>query len=326
MRQAARLPSLGAPFTLVGPSLLHRRTPSSYIYLWTPNDQIRSQKPNSTTATFCIHEIPSCGLFRSSVGWGIDHGGLLHQHHSPSDEVWVVHLRPTGPLLVARWLLLSFWISIQCSPPLLWRSIRCNLLLRCVCWDRWIVGLWSSLSMNNIWIFSEFFYVWLVIFASLFELSVWFGLLDWSFLQWEKCLALGSILRCPFPVTVGAARHVLYCCHRGYQDGVYIIFHEFIPLHHVIFLNMLLCSYELNTLDACWIAVDVWSNSSKCRQESVYLSRTCCLYTWSYLDILINMLNSVNCSTVICSPTVILMLLREASSETYGPRVYFPSY
>ena len=40
-------------------------------------------------------------------------------------------------------------------------------------------------------------------------------LLDWSFLQWEKCLALGSILRCPFPVTAGAARHVLYCCHRG---------------------------------------------------------------------------------------------------------------
>ena len=54
-----------------------------------------------------------------------------------------------------------------------------------------------------------------VIFASLFELSVWFGLLDWSFLQWEKCLALGSILWCPFPMTVGAARHVLYCCHRG---------------------------------------------------------------------------------------------------------------
>ena len=30
----------------------------------------------------------------------------------------------------------------------------------------------------------------------------------------------------------------------------------FIPLHHVIFLNALLCSYDLNTLDACWIAVD----------------------------------------------------------------------
>ena len=35
---------------------------------------------------------------------------------------------------------------------------------------------------------------------------------------------------------------------------------------------------------------------------------------------------SINCSTVICSPTVEFALLREATSETYGPRVYFPSY
>ena len=83
---------------------------------------------------------------------------------------------------------------------------------------------------------------------------------------------------------------------------------EFIPLHHVILPKALLCSYELNTLDACWIAVDVWSNSSRCRIVSVYFSRTWCLYTWSYLDILITMLNSINCSTVIFSPTVILML------------------
>ena len=60
--------------------------------------------------------------------------------------------------------------------------------------------------------------------------------------------------------------------------------------------------YELNTLDACWIAVDVWSNSSRCRIVSVYLLRTWCL------DILITMHFSINCSTVICSPTVILML------------------
>ena len=66
--------------------------------------------------------------------------------------------------------------------------------------------------------------------------------------------------------------------------------------------------YKLNTLDACWIAVDVWSNSSRCRQESVYLSRMWCLYTWSCLDNLIIIIFSINCSTVICSPTVILML------------------
>ena len=60
--------------------------PPIYTYV-PPTDQIRSQKPNSTTATFCIHEIPSRGLFRSSAGGGIYHGGLLHQHHSLSDEV-----------------------------------------------------------------------------------------------------------------------------------------------------------------------------------------------------------------------------------------------
>ena len=44
------------------------------------------------------------------------------------------------------------------------------------------------------------------------------------------------------------------------------------------------------------------------------------------LDIAITLRFSINCSAVICSPTVIFMLLREATSETYGPRVYFPSY
>ena len=90
--------------------------------------------------------------------------------------------------------------------------------------------------------------------------------------------------------------------------GVFTMLLEFIPLHHVILRKALLRSYELNTLDACWIAVDVWSNSSGCRHELVYFSQTWCLYTWSYLYILITMLNSINCSEVICLPTVILML------------------
>ena len=59
--------------------------PSIYIHV-PPNDQIRSQKPNSTAATFCIHEIPSWGMFRSSAGEGRHHGGLLH-HHSLSDAL-----------------------------------------------------------------------------------------------------------------------------------------------------------------------------------------------------------------------------------------------
>ena len=44
------------------------------------------------------------------------------------------------------------------------------------------------------------------------------------------------------------------------------------------------------------------------------------------LDIVITLRFSINCSTVICSPTVLFSFKREASSETYDPRVYFPLY
>ena len=86
-RVGARPPSLGAPPASWAPRCSSGvLLPPIYTYV-PPNDQIRSQKPNSTAATFCTHEIPSWGLFRSSAGGGINHGGLLHQHHSFSDEV-----------------------------------------------------------------------------------------------------------------------------------------------------------------------------------------------------------------------------------------------
>ena len=44
------------------------------------------------------------------------------------------------------------------------------------------------------------------------------------------------------------------------------------------------------------------------------------------LDVFIIMRFSINCSTVICSPTILFTILGEASGETYAPRVYFPSY
>ena len=92
-------------------------------------------------------------------------------------------------------------------------------------------------------------------------------------------LAMGEVLSFGFNLAVldpsdsGETTRIVLLPSR-IKRWVYIILHEFIPLHHVIFLKALLCSYELNTLDACWIAVDVWSNNSRCRQESVYLSRT----------------------------------------------------
>ena len=47
----------------------------------------RPQKTISTAVTLCIREIPSWSLCRRSAGGGIDHGGLLHQHHSLFDEL-----------------------------------------------------------------------------------------------------------------------------------------------------------------------------------------------------------------------------------------------
>ena len=44
------------------------------------------------------------------------------------------------------------------------------------------------------------------------------------------------------------------------------------------------------------------------------------------LDIIITSHFSINCSAVICSPTVLFSIWRESTSETYGPQVYFPSY
>ena len=40
------------------------------------------------------------------------------------------------------------------------------------------------------------------------------------------------------------------------------------------------------------------------------------------LDIVMTLRGSINCSTLICSPIVLFSILREASSEHYGPRVY----
>ena len=62
-------PSQARP-TLVGPCCsTDVLLPPIYTYV-SPTDRGQSQKPNSTSATFCIREIPSWGLFRSSAGRG----------------------------------------------------------------------------------------------------------------------------------------------------------------------------------------------------------------------------------------------------------------
>ena len=95
------------------------------------------------------------------------------------------------------------------------------------------------------------------------------------FLAMGEVLSFGFNLAVSFPSDSRRSKaRIVLLPSRITRWFFFIILHEFVPLHHVILLKALLWSYELNTLDACWIAVDVWSNSSRCRQESVYLSRT----------------------------------------------------
>ena len=86
-RQGVRLPPQARPPPSWGPCCsIDVLLPPIYTYA-PPNQQSHPRKPNSTAATFCTSEIPSWGLFRCPAGGGIDHGGLLHQHHSLSDDV-----------------------------------------------------------------------------------------------------------------------------------------------------------------------------------------------------------------------------------------------
>ena len=62
-------------------------------------------------------------------------------------------------------------------------------------------------------------------------------------------LAMGEVLSFGFNLAVsspsenvGVVRHVFVLLPSREKDGVFIILLEFIPLHHVILLNALLCS------------------------------------------------------------------------------------
>ena len=58
------------------------------IYIDIPQKHPGSQRNTiSTAVAFCIREISSWSLRRHSVGGGIGHGGPLHQHPCPSDEL-----------------------------------------------------------------------------------------------------------------------------------------------------------------------------------------------------------------------------------------------
>ena len=97
-----------------------------------------------------------------------------------------------GPQLVARWLLLSFWSSIQCSPRYSWRFIWCNSFFRCVCWDpmncEFMIRFNREYYLSLLWTL-----LCMIVIASHFfsGLLVWFGKLDLFILPWEEVLCNG---------------------------------------------------------------------------------------------------------------------------------------
>ena len=122
--------------------------------------------------------------------------------------------------------------------------------LWCVCWDRWIVGLWFSLSMNNIWFFSEFFYVWLSYLCK----SLWIIRLVWP--TRLVVLAMGEVLSFGFNLAVsfpsdsrGSKAHIVLLPSRITRWGFYHIawIYPSTSCHLAYGVTLFLH----NTLDAC---------------------------------------------------------------------------
>ena len=87
-RGRGRAYPLGAPSTLVGPTLLHRHTSSSYISLRTPKTSREHLKHNFHRRNLLYPRDPI--LEPSSVlrrRGNRPRRAFLHQHHSPSDEL-----------------------------------------------------------------------------------------------------------------------------------------------------------------------------------------------------------------------------------------------
>ena len=86
-RQGARLP----PGRALHPRGAHVAPPTYFFLLYIPiypgNIRYGAKTLFPPPQPSVPVKIPSWGLFRHSTGGGIDHGGLLHQHHSLSDDV-----------------------------------------------------------------------------------------------------------------------------------------------------------------------------------------------------------------------------------------------
>ena len=96
-------------------------------------------------------------------------------------------------------------------------------------------------------------------------------------------LAMGEVLSFGFNLAVslpsdrkGCKARIVLLTSRITRWGFILL--EFIPLHHVILLNALLCSYKLNNLDAARsrsmcgvIVVDAGRSRSTCHGRDAYI-------------------------------------------------------
>ena len=91
-------------------------------------------------------------------------------------------------------------------------------------------------------------------------------------------LGYGFNLAVSFPSDSRGSKACIVLLPSRITRWVFIILLEFILLHHVILLNALFCSYELNTLDAgmsrsmCGvIVVDAGRSRSTCHGRDAYI-------------------------------------------------------
>ena len=135
---------------------------------------------------------------------------------------------------------------------------------------------------------------------------------------------MGSIVRCSFPVTEGAARHACIVAIKDNKMGA--ILHEQIPstsCHRSYCitpsLHELIHQMHAGQRSMCGlIVVDAGRSRSTNLVHDTYILIIA-------LDIVITIRFSIKCPTLICLPTM-CYFLREATSEIYGPRVYSLSY
>ena len=97
MRQGGAPTPLGVPSTLVGPTLLHRPTSSSYIFSYTPKTSTSTTKPyfhrrNLLYPRDPIMEPLSVLHRRGNRPWRASTSSPR-----PSDELLVVYHKPSGP-------------------------------------------------------------------------------------------------------------------------------------------------------------------------------------------------------------------------------------